>query len=190
MSEVMSRSAFARDVPCDEKQVRRWIGDGLLPQELTAADVETARALKTARSRSRGARTPARTSGGVRASDTASSDIAVRDDETPEEAAERIVREGGLLDLPDALKLKENYLGRLKQLEYDQKAGLVVLAADVARVHGAACARIRTRLLAIPSEQAPRVHRLRTVVEVEDMLREIITAALEELTSDAAGRTG
>ena len=116
--------------------------------------------------------------------------LVVQPDETPEEAAERIVREGGLLELPDALKLKENYLGRLKQLEYDLKAGQVVLAADVARLFGEACAQVRTRLLAIPAEQAPRVHRLRSVVEVQDALQEMITQALEALTADAAGRTG
>ncbi|MDQ2763995.1 MAG: hypothetical protein M3Y22_11110, partial [Pseudomonadota bacterium] len=109
----------------------------------------------------------------------------VRTGETPEQAAERIVAEAGdLLSLPDALKLKENYLARHQQLSYDLKCGTVVVAADVAKVVGAEYATVRTRMLAIPSEMAPAVFRLTSVVQVEDLLRSVIGQALEELTRD------
>jgi len=68
--------------------------------------------------------------------------------------------------------------------EYDQKSGAVVLVADVAAAVGKEYSQVRTRLLAIPAEQAPRIHRLKTVTEVQDVLQELITEALEELVSD------
>jgi hypothetical protein len=43
---------------------------------------------------------------------------------------------------------------------------------------------VRTRLLSIPAEHAPRIHRMKTVTEVQDILQELITEALEELTKD------
>jgi phage terminase Nu1 subunit (DNA packaging protein) len=59
----------------------------------------------------------------------------------------------------------------------------------MAQAHGAACARLRTRLLAIPSKIAPQVHRLKTVPEVEAIVRREIVEALEEL-SGGKGKAG
>lgn len=108
-----------------------------------------------------------------------------RTDESPSRAAERIITASGAeWSTDEARRIKENYLALLNQLEYDQKAGAVVLAADVAKAVGAEYAKVRSRLLAIPAEQAPRIHRLKTVTEVQDALQELITEALEELTRD------
>jgi hypothetical protein len=108
--------------------------------------------------------------------------------ETPAEAAERIVlNAGGLLSEADAQTLKENYLARLRQLEYDTKAGQVVLIREVVEAVGAEYARVRTRLLAIPAEQAPRLAQLKTVPEIQDALMRMIVEALEELTRDGDG---
>ena len=108
--------------------------------------------------------------------------------ETPAEAAERIVlNAGGLLSEADAQTLKENYLARLRQLEYDTKAGQVVLIRDVVEAVGTEYARVRTRLLAIPAEQAPRLAQLKTVPEIQDALMRMIVEALEELTRDGDG---
>ena len=60
----------------------------------------------------------------------------------------------------------------------------MVAVADVARLIGEQFSKVRTRLLAIPAERAPHLHRLKTVAEVEDALRGYVTAALEELTQD------
>ena len=60
----------------------------------------------------------------------------------------------------------------------------MVMADAVLEEVGAEYAKVRTRLLAIPSEQAPRIHRLKTVTEVQCVLLDIITEALEELTAD------
>jgi hypothetical protein len=58
------------------------------------------------------------------------------------------------------------------------------MASDVSREVGEEYAKVRTRLLSIPSELAPRIHRLKTVAEVQDALRDGITEALEDLTND------
>ena len=84
----------------------------------------------------------------------------------------------------DARRVKEIYLALLNQLKYDTESGKVIMASDVAREVGEEYAKVRTRLLSIPAEQAPRLHRLRTVTEMQDTLQEIITEALEELTKD------
>jgi len=110
--------------------------------------------------------------------------------ETPAQAAERIVLSVAPYSREEAIRIKENYLALLNQLDYDQKSGAVVAVAEVASVVGASYARVRTRLLAIPAEQAPKLHRLRTVNEVQDALLEIITKALEELTRGTTGVGG
>jgi hypothetical protein len=92
--------------------------------------------------------------------------------------------------LAKAILSKENYTALLKQLEYDTKSGAVVLVSEVASVVGAEYARVRTRLLAIPAEKAPDIHRLKTVAQVQEYLQRIIVEALEELTRDEVASTG
>lgn len=105
--------------------------------------------------------------------------------ESFEQAAVRVLTANGAdMNLDEARRVKENYLALLNQLEYDEKAGSVVDVAEVCAAVGNEYAKVRTRLLSIPAEQAPRLHRLKTVVEVQDALHEIINEALEELTRD------
>ena len=112
----------------------------------------------------------------------------VQDGETAAEAAERIMTATGApWDMDEARRVKENYLALLNQLEYDTKSGAVVLVSEVAAIVGAEYAKVRTKLLAIPAEHAPRIRRLKTVTEVQDALQELITDALEELTNDGGG---
>ncbi|MBM9401560.1 hypothetical protein JUN65_08170 [Gluconacetobacter azotocaptans] len=105
--------------------------------------------------------------------------------EAPEAAAARLINENGApYQTPEAIRIKENYNALLKQLEYDLKSGKVVEAALVTKAVGEEYARVRTRLLAIPAEQAPALHRCKTVAELQDRLLTLITRVLEELTSD------
>jgi hypothetical protein len=114
------------------------------------------------------------------------SQVTVIAGETVEQAVVRVLGANGAeMSFEEARRVKENYLALLNQLEYDKESGLVVEAAEVAKAVGAEYAKVRTRLLAIPAEQAPRVHRLRTVNEVQDCLHELIQEALEELTKDS-----
>jgi hypothetical protein len=88
------------------------------------------------------------------------------------------------LPYAEAVLRRENATGLLKQLEYDLKSGAVVRIADVAALLGDQCARVRTRLLAIPAERAPQIHRLKTVAEVQEALHAAVYEALLELTCD------
>lgn len=81
--------------------------------------------------------------------------------------------------------------GRRRKIEADAGAAELDLAlkrgklADIeslAYAHGRSCARLRTRLLAIPSKLAPQAHRTKTIAEIEAMIRREITEALEELS--------
>ncbi|WP_321865709.1 hypothetical protein [Paraburkholderia tropica] len=104
------------------------------------------------------------------------------------DAADRILAGNvELLNFDEARCFKENYLGLKAQLEYDRDSGLVIDVAEVAKAVGTEYAKVRTRLLSIPAEQAPRLHRCKTPAELQDMLQEVITEALEELTRDGAG---
>jgi hypothetical protein len=109
--------------------------------------------------------------------------------ETPAQAVDRIIAESGIPthDRPEAERIRANYDALLRQLEYDTKSGMVVAAAEVAAMVGAEYAQVRTKLLAIPAEQAPQIHRLKTVTEVQDALHGMIVEALEGLTRDKKG---
>lgn len=112
--------------------------------------------------------------------------VTIEAGESAERAAVRLlVDTGAEMSIDEAKRVKENYLALLNQLEYDKESALVVAASEVAKAVGAEYAKVRTRLLAIPAEQAPRLHRLRSVNEVQDCLRELIQEALEELTKDS-----
>jgi len=71
---------------------------------------------------------------------------------------------------PDAA----DYEAKLLELEYDLKTGFLVPIGPVGEKVGKAYARLRTRLLAPPSERAPQLHRLKTVEEVHAVMQDII----------------
>ncbi|WP_053058584.1 hypothetical protein, partial [Sphingomonas paucimobilis] len=188
MSARLSLREFARQAGCDEKQVRRAIDKGLISKgddgKLSADEVDGQWRKPNRRGVEKLSALPVRTTETVRtrrrSADNPASSATVRTGETAEEAAERIVAQQGLLSLAEALQLKENYLARHQQLSYDLKAGTVVLIADVTASVAKEYAGVRKKLLAIPAERAPAVHRLKTVAEVEDFLRSVIVEALEE----------
>ena len=179
---------FARRDGCNDKLVRRAISqgkltafpDGTIDPNLAGSDWrKTNRRADTSADR---VRTGADLSAVVSAPGTPVI-------ETIEATAERLLsRNGASLTLKDAEKLKENYLALLRQLEYDIKSGNVVAVEDIARAVGEEYAKVRTRLLAIPAALSPRLHRLKTVTEVQDALMSGIVEALEELTSDQPPR--
>ncbi|HEY3597093.1 MAG TPA: Arm DNA-binding domain-containing protein [Paraburkholderia sp.] len=111
-------------------------------------------------------------------------DIAVLPGETLEAAAERLSADIDVdkTSFDEARRIKEVYLALLNRLDYDKRSGLVVMVEDVAKLVGEEYAKVRTRLLAIPSNYAPQIHRCKTVSEVNDMMERAIVEALEELT--------
>ncbi len=171
--ELLSLTQFAVLHGVSKPAVTKWKKRGLIVFEGDQVNVEASNAeLKKYRRDSP-----------VNSKVNQTKQLTVQPGETAADAADRVLLASGAeMDLEEARRVKENYLALLNQLEYDQKSGLVVPVEDVARVADSKFAKARTRLLAIPAEQSPRLHRLKTVTEVQDALQEIITEALEELT--------
>lgn len=189
----MNQSAFAELHSVSRKTVTKWKERGWLVFAGDEIDVEASNA-NLRRYRRDGA--PAVTQsvtqppkGNKRKTVTqAASEVTLAPGESADDAAGRILTGGvELLNFDEARCFKENYLGLKAQLEYDRDSGLVIDVAEVAKAVGNEYAKVRTRLLSIPAEQAPRLHRCKTPAELQDMLQEVITEALEELTRDGAG---
>ncbi|VVE06871.1 hypothetical protein [Pandoraea sputorum] len=189
----MKQSAFADLHSVSRKTVTKWKERGWLVFAGDEVDVEASNALlkKYRRDGIPSVTKPVTqsTQGNKRKSVTeAATDTPLGTGESADAAAERILSGNvELLDFDAARCFKENYLGLKAQLEYDRDSGQVVDVAEVAKAVGSEYAKVRTRLLSIPAEQAPRLHRCKTPAELQDLLQEIITEALEELTRDGAG---
>lgn len=113
---------------------------------------------------------------------------AVRDDETPADAAERIVKEAGApYSHAEAVRIKENYLALLRQLEFDLKSGAVVPIDVVIAVLVDQLARVRNKVLNIGVRIAPKAAILKSAEEVRALYDDEAAAALEELTLDGRG---
>jgi hypothetical protein len=87
----------------------------------------------------------------------------------------------------EAVRIKENYLALLKQLEYDQKRGAVVAIEDVAAIVIDQFAKIRNKLLAISTRIAPRAAILRSAEEVKSLVDTEMSHVLQELSLDGHG---
>ncbi|MCP1245985.1 hypothetical protein NKW54_08535 [Acetobacter cerevisiae] len=96
----------------------------------------------------------------------------------------------GLLPTAVAFQVEQNAKARLRQLEFDQKSGAVVEVSVVVAAVGKEYAGVRRKLLALPAEHAPSIHRCKTVADVQERLRVLITRALEELTADGDSNSG
>lgn len=96
----------------------------------------------------------------------------------------------GLLPMALALQVEQNAKANLKRLEFDQKSGAVVEVSVVVATVGKEYAAVRRKLLALPAEHAPSIHRCKTVADVQERLRVLITRALEELTADGDSNSG
>ena len=180
MAQGISIREFARRDGCNDKLVRRALQSGHLKAfEDGTLNPELVRSAWRKKNRE-----SADKSAEVRNAD-------IRDGETPAQAVERYISvTGATMSQAEAERLKENFLALLRQLEYDTKSGAVVEVARVATAVGSIFAKVRTRILAIPAEQAPALHRCATVAEVQALLLRIVTEALEELTLDGIGARG
>lgn len=113
----------------------------------------------------------------------------IEPDETPEEAAERIVVEEGRAPykLAEAVRIKENYLALLRQLEFDVKSGAVVPIDTVLAGIVEQFSRVRNKMLNLATRVAPRAAVLRTAEEVRALVEAEVTLVLQELTLDGQG---
>lgn len=100
--------------------------------------------------------------------------------------SERLAR-GDLLTWSEAQRVKENYLARLRQVEFEHKSGRLVEVGAVADLYSRELAKVRNRLLAIPTHVGQRATPDAGKAAVADLVHELIIEALEELSSgDAA----
>lgn len=90
--------------------------------------------------------------------------------------------DGVFADRADAERYRDSYVALLRQVEYDQKVASVASVEDITRIVGEQLARVRTRFLALPAEQAPALHRCKTPAEVQDLLMAFVVEVLEELS--------
>ena len=100
-------------------------------------------------------------------------------------AAEALVEAHGVFETrAEAERHRDSFVARLKQIEFDLKSGAVVEIDQVAREVAAQFTSLRTRLLALPTEQAPHLFRAKSVPALEAALSLLVTRALEALTYD------
>lgn len=182
--ERITAAEFARRAGCSSVEVRRQIRTGKLkrdPDFLMDASQLDQKILKSQR---KGKEAPKRSMGSRKKVYEGINQM--REGETPEGAAERIVKREGRApyDLIEAERVKENFLALLRQLEYDIKSGEVV---PVAEVHAAVAVEygiVRSRIISLAAEVAPRVAMIKTAPEVQDFLEREISKVLEDLSLD------
>ena len=75
-------------------------------------------------------------------------------------------------------------------MKNDLARGQVVLVADAARIVGESCAAVRTSLLALPSNLAPKLARVSRPVEIQALLATAVHDALEHLVEGALAGGG
>jgi hypothetical protein len=202
----LSIREFARREGCSDTLVRRAVRDGKLKAlqggKLDPADIGTAWRPGNANGEA-GANTTANTSAntantGANTANTAANTganpatlaVCAEDDETLEEAAERLTPSlmTQFRTKADAEVVKETYLALLRKLEFDEKSGEVVRVADVSKIVGNEYAKVRSKLMEIPSVVAPLAVLMKTPEEVRALIEEKIAHALEELAYD--GQSG
>lgn len=150
MSERLSASEFARREGCDEKQVRRGLERGALVRGQDG--LIDASLIGSWRKPNR--RTLQKAVQGPRA--TAATDTVMRDGEPPGEAANCILDAPlDLVSLADALRAKEYWNAKLRQLEYEQKAGELIELALAEQAAFDLCRSMPDAWLAWPSKVAP-----------------------------------
>lgn len=83
-----------------------------------------------------------------------------------------------------ARAVREKYNAQLAKLEYERQAGRLIETDSVLRHWMAYTANARAKLLSLPTRAAPRVFGMKTVAEIEGLLRDIVYEALNELAGD------
>ena len=109
-----------------------------------------------------------------------SADQPSADDDPP------VLVDGKALPYAEARALKETYLARLRQLEFDLKSGEVAPIADVVSQVTSDYARVRNKLLGIGALTAPRLAITRSADEAKAIVDGAVHDALAELSDGDA----
>lgn len=165
MTDGISIREFAKRDGCNDKLVRRAIAEGHLAK-LPNGKID-----------------PALVGTGWRPGNRRNPPMTVA-----QQAAKAVEDATEIPPIADSEAKKEFYLAKLRELEYDMKSGQVSPNAEQIKRVTAVLAKVRTRILAIPSEAAPGLHRCKSVAEVEADLRRRVVEALEELSSAGDSR--
>ena len=104
--------------------------------------------------------------------------------------AQTLAAGGMFADRASAELARDSYMARLRQLEFEERSGKLIEVDKVKAEIARACSAIRTRLLAIPSEKAPEIARLKSATLVQAALQDAIQRALEGLAVHFGGKVG
>lgn len=133
-SEISIRE-FARREGVSDTLVRRGIKEGRI-KALPSGKLDASHVGSGWRQGANSANTSANSANTATSPQLKEARLKVEDDETLEQAARRLMEAGGVAghNYAEALRLKENYLALLRQLEYEQKSGALVPIDEVKEV--------------------------------------------------------
>ena len=182
----ISKREFARRVDCSESLVRKKIAQGrLLPEEDGTLDPALVDAVLA--SGWDGLYEPgAHTAHGAHSDMERLNAAGVTGTQSTDEISSTL----GISKL-GAERVKEVYLARLRQLEYETKSGLVISKEDAAAAWEEHVSNARARLLNIPTKLAPLVAMESDMAGCQDLIKREIHDALTELSqSGSEGSSG
>lgn len=84
----------------------------------------------------------------------------------------------------DARRMKEEYLAKNAQLEFEERSGKLVDAEKVKQEWSAVASTVRTKVLGIPAKARQRMPEI--TLDGYEVLEAIVREALEDLSSDGA----
>ena len=185
----LSIREFARRDGCSEMLVRRAIkqnrintlSDGSLDPILVGtpwrkSNVKGANTANTEKKNVRTVRVPG--------SEPDGDDGDARDDESLSDAALRALQEDGAkLDYGEALRVKENYIAKLRQLEFQQKSGALVALVDAEGVLFELFRGQRDAWLSWPAKVGP-ILAAELGIEEADRVTELLTMHVHKQISD------
>ena len=179
---IVSQTEYARLRGIDQSQVSKWIKRGLITLGPDGIDIDIADAALAARAQVyRGGQVGGNRSKAALVADLAAVD---RGEAPPVPPVLPDVPPSPSGSTARAVALKEHYLALLRQVEYDEKVGLVVPIETVAHELAAEYAAIRNLVLGMAAKLAPRVIACRTAGEAEAVIRTECEQVLRTLSED------
>lgn len=105
-----------------------------------------------------------------------------------EQAALNAMGDTADIDLDEARRRKTAAEAALVEIEVSKRRGEVIEIEHVAEAVGEDYANVKAKLLALPTKLAPQLIGMENPVEIQAILADMITEALEELTVDGIYR--